>query len=223
MLCPLCGRRKARRQCPGVGQQICAVCCGTKRLVEIRCPASCPYLASAREHPPAIEQRERTRDVNVLSLAMQDLANDRQRDLYVLLNGLLRREAADDPLRRPTDADVAEAAGALASTLETASRGIIYEQQPATVPAQRILVAMKQLLEEAGRQAGARAVDREAPAALRAVEQGARNASAHLPGGDRAYLELVERIFRGAPELPPRDAAEPAGEQQPSRLILPPD
>jgi hypothetical protein len=223
MLCPLCRQRKARRQCPGVGQQICAVCCGTKRLVEIRCPESCPYLASAREHPPAVEQRERTRDVSVLSMAMQDLANDRQRDLYVLLNGLLRRQAEDDPLRRPNDADVADAAAAIASTLETASRGIIYEQQPGTLPAQRILAAMKQFLEEASRQLGARAVDREAPSALRAVERGARIAATHLPGGDRAYLDLVDRLFRDAPESrAPEAAPEPGGEEQASRLILPP-
>ncbi len=222
MLCPLCRQRKARRQCPGVGQQICAVCCGTKRLVEIRCPESCPYLASAREHPPAVEQRERMRDVSVLGMAMQDLANDRQRDLYMLLNNLLRRQAADDPLRRPNDADVVEAAGALASSLETAARGIIYEQQPSTLPAQRILAAMKQFLEEASRRVGARAVDREAPLALRAVEKGARIAREHLPGGDRAYLELVERLFRGAPEPRSPDSPEISAEEEASPLILPP-
>ena len=53
MTCPLCGARKARRACPGVGRDICAVCCGTKRLVEIRCPATCGYLQSARVHPAA--------------------------------------------------------------------------------------------------------------------------------------------------------------------------
>jgi hypothetical protein len=204
-----------------VNQQICAICCGTKRLVEIRCPESCPYLASAREHPPAIEQRERTRDSGVLAAAMQELANERQRDVFVLLMGLLRRQVADDPLRRPTDADVADAAAALASTLETASRGIIYEQQPATLAAQRLLAMMKEFLENAGRELGARAVDREAPAALRAIERAARTAAAHVPGGDRAYLELIERLFRGAPEASPPDAAEPDSEQPP-RLILPP-
>src|SRR5436190_794862 len=38
--CPLCGQRKARRDCPAVGQRICAVCCGTKRLIYDHRPAS---------------------------------------------------------------------------------------------------------------------------------------------------------------------------------------
>ena len=61
--CPLCGVRKARRECPALGRMICAVCCGTKRLVEIPCPDSCPYLASAREHPAAVVQRRQERDL----------------------------------------------------------------------------------------------------------------------------------------------------------------
>ena len=35
MACPVCGQRKARRECPALGQTICTVCCATKRLVEI--------------------------------------------------------------------------------------------------------------------------------------------------------------------------------------------
>ena len=48
MLCPLCGKRNARRACPALGHLICAVCCGTKRLTEIACPSDCGYLATAR-------------------------------------------------------------------------------------------------------------------------------------------------------------------------------
>ena len=44
MVCPLCGERKAKRACPALNRHICAVCCGTKRLVEINCPADCVYL-----------------------------------------------------------------------------------------------------------------------------------------------------------------------------------
>ena len=51
MSCPLCHTRKPRRACPALNQTICAVCCGTKRLIEIQCPDDCVYLTSAREHP----------------------------------------------------------------------------------------------------------------------------------------------------------------------------
>ena len=63
VVCPLCGERTARRGCPALGQQICAVCCGTKRLIEIALPGDCVYLASAREHPPAVAVRQQQRDV----------------------------------------------------------------------------------------------------------------------------------------------------------------
>ena len=68
MVCPVCGQRKARRECPALRQTICTVCCATKRLVEINCPSECPHLASAREHPAAAVRRRQERDVAVLML-----------------------------------------------------------------------------------------------------------------------------------------------------------
>src|ERR1700704_4766830 len=59
VVCPLCGQRKARRGCPALDKQICAVCCGTKRLVQIECPPDCAYLAVAREHRPPAAARSR--------------------------------------------------------------------------------------------------------------------------------------------------------------------
>ncbi|SVD73437.1 uncharacterized protein METZ01_LOCUS426291, partial [marine metagenome] len=61
--CPRCKRRLPRRKCPALGYQICAVCCGTKRLVEINCPSDCGYLASSKAHPPAVVQRQQERDI----------------------------------------------------------------------------------------------------------------------------------------------------------------
>jgi hypothetical protein len=31
-------------------EQICAVCCGTKREIEIDCPSNCAYLRSGRDY-----------------------------------------------------------------------------------------------------------------------------------------------------------------------------
>src|SRR5262249_11210358 len=84
VVCPLCGTRKARRGCPAVGQQICPVCCGTKRLVEIACPGDCPWLASAREHPPAVAVRRHQRELGLVVQFMRDL-NERQSELFFLV------------------------------------------------------------------------------------------------------------------------------------------
>src|SRR5262249_59439060 len=84
VVCPICTRRKPKRACPALGQEICAVCCGTKRLIEIACPSDCPYLASAREHPPAAIARQQHRDLGLVVRALRDF-NERQSQLFVLV------------------------------------------------------------------------------------------------------------------------------------------
>lgn len=214
MQCPLCGQRKARRACPGVGQTICAVCCGSKRLVEIRCPDTCGYLTTARLHPPAAVQRQQQRDIAALGASMAGLT-ERQSQLLFLLLGVLSREHGD-PLRRLVDADVAEAAAALAATYETAAKGLIYDHQPQSVPAQRIVTGWKDLLKELAEQGGARAVERDAAPAFRAIEQGARRAAQDAEDG--AYLELVKRLMAE----PPGSGGTLTPAERPSGLILPP-
>jgi hypothetical protein len=109
VVCPLCQQRRGRRACPALKEQICAVCCGTKRLVEIRCPPDCPYLVTAREHPPVAAVRQQRQDLDFLVEFMRDL-NDRQSQLFFLLASLIARYKAPD-LESIVDDDVAEAAG----------------------------------------------------------------------------------------------------------------
>src|SRR5438552_2281792 len=48
--CPLCSTRSSKRYCPAKGEQICALCCGTKREIEIDCPSNCTYLRAGRDY-----------------------------------------------------------------------------------------------------------------------------------------------------------------------------
>src|SRR5260370_15859354 len=96
MICPLCGTRRARRSCPAVGKQICAVCCGTKRLVQIPCPADCAYLASAREHPAAVVVRQQHRDVSFVAQSIRDFS-DRQSELFFLIATTLVGDGLEPP------------------------------------------------------------------------------------------------------------------------------
>jgi hypothetical protein len=220
MICSLCGARKARRACPGVGREICAVCCGTKRVIEIRCPATCGYLQAARVHPAAVEQRQRERDIALVAPTIRDLT-ERQQHLFFLLLGVARQQASD-PLRPITDSDVADAAAALAATYETSARGLIYEHQTQSVPAQRLRSDLQAALTDFGREGNSRLIEREAPCALRAIERGVR-AVAALPGAARTgYLDMVRRVL-GAASEPTHGSAEAPSAVVPSGLILPLD
>jgi hypothetical protein len=191
MSCPTCGQRKGRRECPALGATICAICCGTKRLVEIRCPASCGYLAAAREHPAAVVKRQRERDVALLLPTISHLT-ERQQQLFFLVHSVIARHQPDI-LTRLLDEDVAQATGAVAATLETAGRGVLYEHTPASRPAQRLAREITAAIEEV-REQGTRIYDGEAAIALRAIERGARDI--HKTADGTAYLSLVARLLQ---------------------------
>ena len=215
MACPVCGQRKGRRSCPALRQTICSVCCGTKRLVEIACPDDCPHLATAREHPAAVVKRQQQEDVAVLLPGIQHLT-ERQYQLFFLFHTAIARHKPEG-FSRLIDDDVAEAAGAVAATLETSARGVIYEHQAQSLTAQRLASELKALLTEIKSQ-GATVLDGEAAIVLRAIEDGAKHTRrAHgVAEGDTSYLALMGRLLQVRKATPP---SEPSAPQ--SSLILP--
>jgi hypothetical protein len=216
VVCPLCGNRRARRGCPAVGQQICAVCCGTKRLVEIKCPADCVWLASAREHPPAAVVRQQQRDRGLLMPLMIDFS-ERQAELFFLISAFLVRY--EPPELQPLfDEDVAEGVGALASTFETASRGVIYEHRASSIPAERLAAALKPALAEMGRNLGS-AFERDAAGVLRRMATLASEVRTAEPENRRAFVEMLRRFVSALP--PPEVARTGEEEPRPSSLIVP--
>ena len=211
--CPSCRKGRARRACPALGQQICTVCCGTKRLVEIQCPPDCVYLRSAQNHPPAAVQRQQERDLRFV-LPLVEALNEPQLRLLVIVQTFLRSERPDTPHLR--DNEVAEAARALAETYETASRGIIYEHKAASLNAQRLSTELQALF-DAQEKEGLQIRDADRVTVMRRVERGAREAGAALPGGETAYLGLLKRILRDPRTAP----SAPTEDQDNSRLIVP--
>ena len=214
MTCPLCGQRKGRRACPALGRQICATCCGTKRLIEIQCPSDCGYLAASREHPPAVAVRQHERDVALVIDLVRDL-NDRQTNLFLFVGSFLASYQAPE-LQPLIDGDVAEAAGALAATFETASHGVIYDHRPASPPAERLAAALKTALDEAGRHHGS-AFERDASIVLKRVQERVVAVHSAASGGNRrAFLEMLDRVIRKEPSEPGQVPTP-----NPSRLIVP--
>jgi hypothetical protein len=214
MVCPLCTQRRPRRECPAIRATICSICCGTKRLVEIDCPSDCVHLASAREHPPATVRRRQEQDVAVLLPTISHLT-ERQQQLFFLFLTTIERHAPD-AFARLADEDVADAVEAVAKTLETTAKGVIYDHPARTQVGQKLARELMALITEARTQ-GARIYDAEAAVALRAIEAGARDVRTVSGADDRAYLDLVRRLLqtnRGSARKP-----EPAGQE--SGLILP--
>jgi hypothetical protein len=223
VVCPSGGTRRARRACPALGQQICPVCCGTKRLIEIRCPDDCPYLATARDHPSAVVVRQRERDLGLVVHLMQDFSQ-RQSTLFLLVWTFLVRYRPPDFLPCVDD-DVTQAVEALAATFETASRGLIYEHRPASSAAARLSSELKPLLVEAGGRNPGSVFERDAAVVLRRVQGATREVAALEPGNRRAFLDLLTRVSRerdaspGSPGGIDSPAAHP-GEPDPPRLIV---
>ena len=193
MACPVCNQRKARRECPALGQTICTVCCATKRMVEINCPSDCPHLAAAREHPAAAVKRQQERDVAILLPTIRELT-ERQYQLFFLFQTAIARHTPEG-FARLNDDDVAAAAGALAATFETAARGVIYEQAPDSPVARRLADDLRTMLDEMKKQ-GAKVYDHETAVVLRAIESGARGVRTQSDGASDAYLTLVGRLLQ---------------------------
>jgi hypothetical protein len=206
MTCPICRKRPVKRACPARGDQICAVCCATKRIVEIRCPDNCRHLETAHRHPAAVVKKQIDADVTVLMSAIGRLS-EQQLQLFFLMQSMVLSYKPEG-LARLTDDDVALASGALARSLEIASKGVIFEESTGSVVAEGLRHALKPVIAEVTKGGGSRA-EREVAIVLRGMERGARHEGDIIPAGETSYLDLVARVFQQRPRNG-SDVAEPS-------------
>lgn len=125
-MCPLCSERTAKRYCPAKDGQICAVCCGTKREIEIDCPSSCPYLKASRSY----EAEKPIIDAELMAKIRK--YDDAFVERYQHVLAAITSSVAEERLTSKwlVDSDVIEVYKALASTMRTLSSGIYYEALP---------------------------------------------------------------------------------------------
>ncbi len=126
ILCKICGKRRARRHCPAVHGDICAICCGTEREVSLSCPLECEYLQEAhrREKPTPIDEKQLLDpDIAVTEEFMRDHEELLLFCMVSLVEAALRTSSA-------TDADALEALDALIKTYRTTESGLLYETRP---------------------------------------------------------------------------------------------
>ena len=119
---------------------------------------------------------------------------ERQHQLFFLFHTAIARHTPDG-FARVNDDDVADAAGALAATFETAARGVIYEHAPESMVASGLARDLRTMLEEMRTQ-GAKVYDHETAVVLRAIERGARETRRQADGASDAYLSLLGRLLQ---------------------------
>jgi hypothetical protein len=153
--------------------------------------------------------------VSVLLPSIRHL-NERQHQLFFLFHTAIARHTPHG-FARLVDEDIEQATGAVAATLETAARGVIYEHNAASLPGQRLATELTSLLAQIRSQGGT-VSDAEAAIALRAIEQGARDAKKTGDGTATSYASLIGRLLRvrRAQGQGPKEAAKAA-----SPLIVP--
>ena len=205
MRCPLCDKRPVKRACPALRKEICPRCCATKRQVEIACPSDCVFLETAHRHPAAVVKRQLDQDVGILMATLGNIT-ERQLQLFFILQTMVVRHKPLG-LASLADADLAQAAAALATTLESASKGVIYDESTNSPIAEGLRRELRPIVEELTQAGGSRA-EREVAALLRGLERGARHENPAIGDAPDSYLQLLTRLLRQMPPVAP-DPAPP--------------
>ena len=144
MPCVICQVRRPRRACPGVGGDICSLCCGTEREQTVNCPLDCPYLREARSHekPAPVDPKELpNHDIVVYEPFLQ--RNE------VLLAALMHAVAeAGLGTAGAVDSDVREALDSLVRTYRTRESGLYYETRPSNLIAAAVLERIQKSIQD---------------------------------------------------------------------------
>jgi len=210
MKCLLCQSRKAKRFCPAKGGQICPVCCGTKREIEIDCPSDCVYLHAGREYettklartslPP--RRTERLWEASFLNAHYPLMMAVSQ-----VIVGFRHRspELADVDLQATLDS--------LLQTFNTLEKGIYYDSAPDRMIQKELYLGIKQFLEGPAEGRGV-SQSRPKPRQILDVLQFMKELSAEITlprPKSRAFLDHLESVTR--------DFAQ--GQSEEPRLIVP--
>lgn len=213
--CRICEKRRPKRYCPGVGGDICAICCGIEREVSVNCPLDCPYLRKAREHEPLPDVDPRQFPNNDIRVDEEFLR--RNEPLLILIASSVARAALDT--QGIIDHDVKEAMDSLVRTYRTLQSGLIAESRPDNVLASRIYKAVQDTVSDTrARLAEHQHTLRDADvlgvlAFLQRMEIQHNNGR---PKG-RAFIDFLRSFFP-----PGQDRSEPAEPGTSSGLIVMP-
>ena len=204
--CPLCSERSGKRYCPAKESQICAICCGSKREIEIDCPSFCVHLQAGRSY----EAEKRVPDPQLAAEA-EKYDNAFVHRFSPILDAI-SKSVAEERLNSPwlVDNDVIEVYQSLNSTVKTLSSGIYYESLPDGPVRLSLFRRLKALLDHLMQPVPDLASLNVSDAAdvLRFLTLAAQVNSSMRPKS-RRYLDWLSGLARASPS------------EQSSRLIIP--
>jgi|SRR5690606_20653422 len=190
MKCVICNQRKGKRHCPAKNGLICARCCGEKRLVEIRCPADCPYLADGVNYQSVKTYIGILDWIEVPAQKRQFYETTmRYHEILVVLE--LEIVNYSQGLRTLTDHIILEAVETLLRTYQTEEKGILYEHVSANPLAQALVHDLQEAIQRQ-EDDGTGWSRSGIIAALEAIKTQIHYHRAKS-GGERPYLEFLLR------------------------------
>ena len=201
-MCKICGERRQKRYCPGVGGGICTICCGTEREVTVHCPLECVYLQEARKRERLPEVKESSFPNN--DIKVDEAFLDRNEPLLILLASSLARSALNHG--EIVDSDVRESLDSLVRTYKTLQSGLYYEWRPDNPFAGRVYSetqeTIKDIRERLAEHGGLR--DADLLGVLAFLQRvGIQNDNGRPKG--RAFIDFLRQFF------PPEHPAESGG------------
>lgn len=140
VLCKICQKRRARRYCPAVGGDICALCCGTHREIAFTCPLTCEFLREAHLH----EKPEPVKELSYPDIPANEEFLTTHEELvlvcaHALVKGALEADSA-------LDSDILSALEALIQTRLTLASGLVYETRAESTVAAAIQRSVSEAL-----------------------------------------------------------------------------
>ena len=134
-------------------------------------------------------------DVDI-SLLMASLGrvSEQQLQLFFLLQTTILAHKPEG-LGRLADTDVAQATGALAASLESSAKGVIFEESTNNPVSEGLRKVLKTIVEEVSKNGGSR-VEREIAEVLRGIERGANHVVPEAGVQETSYLQLVARVLQ---------------------------
>jgi hypothetical protein len=144
MKCVLCEQRKAKRFCPAKNAQICGLCCGTKRVLEIDCPESCEYLKAGRKREIE-DYQERIQKMDLSNREKYQRVITKYQDVIAHLEYAISKDRLMS--RDLKDKDVARAVDVLLDTYRTEDKGILYEKTSGDIRIEPLRQELRKIVE----------------------------------------------------------------------------